>query len=493
MKKRTSAGLGDLFLRLAVIFLAAGLLLGLVPAFFLKPRIREEVSALPAEPIVVGSKDATETLLLGKITAQLLEDRGFAVEERTGIGSTEATRMALEAGMIDLCWEYTGTALESFWGKEPSSDPHATFESIKQLDAEIELQWLETANFNSNYTFFLSPALADAGLASFSDLETYTRQTQSPLRLCSVADEYFKYSDDLEATYDLTFGETPWLPVQTFADSEQLYRAFSTGRCDLVAGFVTEGWAWGIPYLADDKSALPALNPAPVVRESTLDRYGGLAVILASVGSKLDAETMTSLNRRVDPGGEDVEAVAGDFLRSFGLVEPEGPEPTPEPIYTAKMAFECPSAVQSGQGEIATLEVSLAEPQPSTADAVRFHAGPYTATAEMKAESFEHTRQQPSKTITVNQSADWSWSLVPKQGIEGPQKILVEVDLSDEKGRPPTNPDLRAERIVEVPYWFLSSRCTRLGSFICLCVTAVCAIATGVFKGLEYFKPRRAA
>ena len=79
----------------------------------------ESVSAF-GQTLVVGGKNFTEQLLMAEMTAQLLSSKGFQVERRSGYDSTRL-RQAQEAGVVDLCWEYTGTSSENSTKSQNSS------------------------------------------------------------------------------------------------------------------------------------------------------------------------------------------------------------------------------------------------------------------------------------------------------------------------------------------------------------------------------------
>src|SRR5947209_6608343 len=62
--------------------------------------------------IVVGSKNFTESDLLGEIVAQQIERRtGLPVERRFHLGGTFVCHQAITSGQIDLYVEYTGTEI----------------------------------------------------------------------------------------------------------------------------------------------------------------------------------------------------------------------------------------------------------------------------------------------------------------------------------------------------------------------------------------------
>src|SRR5699024_789505 len=64
-----------------------------------------------ADPIVIGSTNFPEQLILANIYADVLEARGFEVEKRLNLGSREIVFPALESGEIDVMPEYTGALL----------------------------------------------------------------------------------------------------------------------------------------------------------------------------------------------------------------------------------------------------------------------------------------------------------------------------------------------------------------------------------------------
>ncbi|MFP4657437.1 MAG: glycine betaine ABC transporter substrate-binding protein [Desulfonatronovibrionaceae bacterium] len=64
--------------------------------------------------ITVGGKNFTEQFLLANLAADLLEEAGFDVTVKTGVGSNIA-RQSLENGQFDLYYEYTGTGYTVYY------------------------------------------------------------------------------------------------------------------------------------------------------------------------------------------------------------------------------------------------------------------------------------------------------------------------------------------------------------------------------------------
>src|SRR5215470_16838640 len=90
-------------------------------------------------PIVVGSKNFTEQLVLGEIMAQQLERKlGQKVERKLNLGGTLLAHEALVSGEIDLYPEYTGTALTAILKLPAPSDGAKVFAQVK---SEYEKRW----------------------------------------------------------------------------------------------------------------------------------------------------------------------------------------------------------------------------------------------------------------------------------------------------------------------------------------------------------------
>lgn len=274
------------------------------------------------EPIVVGSKDFTEQLVLGALTVQILEANGYTVDDRTGLGGTTVNRDALVAGEIDVYWEYTGTALVNFLGvEEVITDPDEAYTMARDADAENGLVWLDPAEFNNTYTLMVTQDTVDAGIASISDLAAAINESPADWRLCTNAEFYARPDgfNGVETLYGFQFQEQNVIAM----DSGLTYQALQDGECEVAMGFATDGRiaGFGFTNLEDDLGFFPTYNPSPVIRQEVLDADPNIADVLNSLAATLDTATMTELNKRVDIDGEDVAAVACSHLLENELVE----------------------------------------------------------------------------------------------------------------------------------------------------------------------------
>src|SRR5919201_6279978 len=64
-----------------------------------------------SKKVVVGSKNFTESVILGELLAQKLEAAGCPVDRRLNLGGTLVCDAAIRSGSLDAYVEYSGTAL----------------------------------------------------------------------------------------------------------------------------------------------------------------------------------------------------------------------------------------------------------------------------------------------------------------------------------------------------------------------------------------------
>src|SRR5215213_8472036 len=87
-----------------------------------------------ATPIIIGTKDFPEQYVLGQLYKQALEAKGFKVQYKENIGSTELIDKSLRSGKVTFYPEYTGIMLHVTFGKTTSpKTPLATYTAAKRL------------------------------------------------------------------------------------------------------------------------------------------------------------------------------------------------------------------------------------------------------------------------------------------------------------------------------------------------------------------------
>jgi hypothetical protein len=69
------------------------------------------IGCAKSRPVVVGSKNFTESVILGELVAQKLESSQCKVDRRMNLGGSLVCDAAIASGSLDAYVEYSGTAL----------------------------------------------------------------------------------------------------------------------------------------------------------------------------------------------------------------------------------------------------------------------------------------------------------------------------------------------------------------------------------------------
>lgn len=272
-----------------------------------------------AADIVVGGKNFTEQQILSAITQQVLEANGHRVDNRAGMGSA-AVRQAMENGQIHVYWEYTGTSLITYNNIEEKLDPQQTYDTVKELDAQKGIVWLNPSEANNTYALAMRAADAsEKGIATISDLAGAINGGQS-LTFGSNAEFYARPDGlkPLEAAYGFEFGRANVKRM----DTGLVYQALRDRQVDVGLVFATDGRipAFDFTVLEDDRGYFPSYALAPVIRAEVLEANPDIGDLLNEVSAKLDDQVMAALNASVDVDKVSVENAAAKFLQDNGLI-----------------------------------------------------------------------------------------------------------------------------------------------------------------------------
>ena len=271
------------------------------------------VACTPNEdrPIVVGSKNFTESVILGELLAQTLEGAGCTVERRLNMGGTFVCDAAIRSGAIDAYVEYSGTALTAIL-KEKSSRDRAHIDALLRREyAKEGLTWSPPLGFNNTFAMIVrrSDAQRD-GLRTISDLVKIAAKVRP-----GFGYEFTERPDGwtgLQQTYGLRVATPP-----RTMDLGLTYKALAGGQVDLIAGNSTDGLIepLGLVILEDDRRYFPPYD-AVVVRRRDLDqRCSGASAALESLRNRIDDALMRRLNYEVDGRKREPAEVVREALR----------------------------------------------------------------------------------------------------------------------------------------------------------------------------------
>ena len=82
-------------------------------------------------PIRIGSDNFYESKLMAEIYAQVLENAGYTVERKFGLGSRQERIPTMDAGQIDLVAEYVGSGLGFYDKTKISGDGQANADALQ--------------------------------------------------------------------------------------------------------------------------------------------------------------------------------------------------------------------------------------------------------------------------------------------------------------------------------------------------------------------------
>src|SRR5258707_993739 len=123
------------------------------------------------KPIVVGSKNFTESVLLGEIVAQRLERAGCTVERKLDLGGTLVCDKAITSGSLDVYPEYSGTALTAILHHDAMRDRAAVMKRVAADYQARGLSWGPALGFENTFAMIVRTADAQRfSLKTISDL-----------------------------------------------------------------------------------------------------------------------------------------------------------------------------------------------------------------------------------------------------------------------------------------------------------------------------------
>jgi osmoprotectant transport system substrate-binding protein len=275
-------------------------------------------SSSHSDRIVVGSKNFTESFILGELIAQQIEAHtNLKVERRFYLAGTYICQQAMLAGRIDIYPEYTGTALTAILKQGISRGKREVYERVKD-EYERRFGLTLTPAFGFNDTFAMEIRGEDArrlNLRTLSQAAQFTPQWRA-----GFGYEFMERPDGyrgLVATYGLHFAEQPRI-----MDLGLLARALKDRQIDFAGGNATDGLipALDLVALEDDRHYFPPYEAVPVIREQTLQLHPEIARWLADLAGKISDEEMQKMNYAVDGQHRDTQDVVREFLKSKALV-----------------------------------------------------------------------------------------------------------------------------------------------------------------------------
>lgn len=263
----------------------------------------------PAPPpntstVVIGSKNFTESVVLGEIARLAAQQRGIEAEHHRSLGGTRILWQALRGGDIDAYPEYTGTLThELLHDVPPDADIPLLRARLKSLDIGIT----DPLGFNDTYAIGMREDDArKLHIRSISDLAGH------PDLKLAFSSEFMNRADGwpgLKAAYHLPMNARGM-------DHDLAYRALASGAVDAIDLYSTDAEIayYHLRVLKDDLHYFPRYDAVYLYRRDLAQRAPKFVAALNGLAGSMSAAQMRAMNQSVKIDGIGETDVAANFL-----------------------------------------------------------------------------------------------------------------------------------------------------------------------------------
>jgi osmoprotectant transport system permease protein len=249
--------------------------------------------------------------VLAELAKRSLEEAGFSVEHRQGMGGTIVLWEALRQGSIAAYPDYTGTIQQEIL-KEASMTPSVT--SLRKQLAEYGVGLTEELGFNNSYALVMTRAEAkQLGIQKISDLSEHPE-----LRL-GLTHEFLGRRDGwapLQKRYGLSMSNVRGI------DHALGYLALRNGEIDVKDAYTTDAkiGEYDLVALADDLGFFPQYRAIFMYR---LDTPARAIQALKRLEGTLNETKMAQLNS-IAERNRDYSSAADWYFKQLGRASEGG-------------------------------------------------------------------------------------------------------------------------------------------------------------------------
>jgi osmoprotectant transport system substrate-binding protein len=266
-----------------------------------------------ATPIIIGTKDFPEQYVLGQLYKQALEAKGFKVQYKENIGSTELIDKSLRSGKVTFYPEYTGIMLSvTFHKKTLPKTAAGTYALAKQLYGRRGQTLLRQTPFQDRDGIaVLRTTATKYGLKSVGDLKKVPNLTVSGFPTFET-----RWGPSRKRLYGVSFDFTPLAGTDPYAPLTQ-------GKVLAAAIFTTDPQLISTKYvvLSEPRNMFGFQNVAPVLDKDLVAENGTrFTSTVNKVSSLLTVRAMIAMNKAVALDKKPAASVARAFLRANKVV-----------------------------------------------------------------------------------------------------------------------------------------------------------------------------
>jgi osmoprotectant transport system permease protein len=257
-----------------------------------------------APTVVIGSKNFTESVVLGEIARLDAREHGVHAQHRRSLGGTRILWRALIEGDIDAYPEYTGTITHELLRDMPA---HAGVAALRPRLKQYGIGITDPLGFNNTYAIGMLET--EAGKLHIRDISDLARHPGLKL---AFSNEFMNRADGwpgLKAAYRLP-------QTARGMDHALAYRALASGALDAIDLYSTDANIdyYHVRVLKDNLHYFPHYDAVFLYRLDLAKRAPRFVAALNGLAGTIDAKQMRAMNKAVKIDGESETAVAAKFL-----------------------------------------------------------------------------------------------------------------------------------------------------------------------------------
>ena len=265
--------------------------------------------------VTLGAKNFTEQFVLGQLYKQALEAKGFKINLKNNIGSTEIIDKGLTSGNIDFYPEYIGVGLTAVAHDDKSyPSAQAAYNALKKFNEGRGFTLLDETPFTDVDAIAVKPAYAQQHkLKSVADLKN-----AGPFKIGAPPEFRTRFTGLVGMKKVYGINNATLVPLTIGVQ----YKALNDGKVQAADVFTTDGQLQSGKYtvLTDPKNIFGFEQVAPIVNKKTLTKEGpAFAQTINAVSAKLTTKAMQQMNGAVDLDKQSPASVAKQFLQANGL------------------------------------------------------------------------------------------------------------------------------------------------------------------------------
>ena len=261
-------------------------------------------AAHAAEPVVIGSKNFTESVVLGEVARLAAQEHGIDVQHRRSLGGTRILWRALMGGDIEAYPEYTGTITHELLHDVP---PSAGIAVLRAHLKKLRIGITDPLGFNNTYAIGMREDEArKLHIRSITDL------AQHPDLKLAFSNEFMNRADGWPGLRDAYH-----LPMAARGmDHDLAYRALAAGAVDAIDLYGTDAEIayYHLRVLDDDLHYFPRYDAVYLYRLDLQKRAPQFVAVLNGLAGSIDAQQMRAMNKAVKIDGKSETSVAANFL-----------------------------------------------------------------------------------------------------------------------------------------------------------------------------------